>query len=163
MTLFMKFELGGDGYLLDAAQVAQVLPLVGIKGIPHAARGIAGACNYRGVSIPVIDLVELATGERARRNFSTRMILVRYPDGAGCEQLLALIAEKVTQTVKYEPAQFAAAGVASRAAPYLGSVCADGGRLLQQIDVRQLLPIDVREVLFRQAKEDSWSLESKRC
>jgi chemotaxis-related protein WspB len=164
MTLFVEFQMGEDGYLLDAAQVAQVLPVVGIKRIPHGPRGVAGAFNYHGVSVPVIDLSEIVAGESARRHFSTRLILVRYPDRAGREHLLGLLAEKVTQTVRHEPAEFVASGVASNAAPYLGLVVADGHRLLQWIEVHKLLPADVSEVLFRQAGENSWSSpESKRC
>ena len=164
MTLFVEFQIGDDGYLLDTATVAQVLPLVAIKRIPHAQKGVAGVFNYRGVSVPVIDLSELAAGEPSRRHLSTRLILVRYPDRAGRERLLGLIAEKVTQTVKHEEAEFSAAGVASDAAPYLGSVCATGGRLLQRVEVNKLLTAEVSEVLFRQTEEDAWSLpESKSC
>jgi chemotaxis-related protein WspB len=164
MTLFVAFQIGNDGYLLDTASVAEVLPLVDIKRIPNAPKGVAGAFNYHGVSVPVIDLSELAVGVPCKRHFSTRIILVRYPDRMRREQRLGLIAEKVTQTVKHEATEFSAAGVDSNGAPYLGSVCATGGRLLQRIDVDKLLPMDVSEALFRQAEEDAWSLpESKRC
>jgi len=164
MALFVEFQIGDDGYLLDTAGVIRVLPLVGVKRIPHAPKGVAGVFNYHGLSVPVIDLSELATGEAAQRHFSTRLILVRYPSRACGEQLLGLIAEKVTQTVKHEATEFAAPGVASKAAPYLGSVCADGGHLFQRIEVDKLLTQEVSEVLFRPAEEDAWSLPgSNRC
>ena len=165
MPLFVEFQIGDDGYLLDTAEVAQVLPLLGIKRVPHAPKGVAGVCNYQGAAVPVIDLSELAAGTPAKRHFSTRLILVRYPDHAGQEQLLGLIAEKVTQTVTHAAAAFIPPGVASSAAPYLVSVCAQGRRLLQRVEVSKLLSAEVSAVLFRpQAEEDSWSLpESKRC
>ena len=165
MSLFVEFQIGDDGYLLDTAEVAQVLPLLGIKRVPNAPKGVAGICNYHGAPVPVIDLSELATGTPAKRHFSTRLILVRYPGHGGQEHLLGLIAEKVTQTVTHAATEFFAPGVASNAAPYLVSVCAEGRRLLQRIEVSKLLPPEVSEVLFRpQAEEDTWSLpESKRC
>lgn len=164
MTLFVEFQIGEDGYLLDTAEVAQILPLVDIKRIPHAPKGVAGVFNYHGVSVPVIDLNELAAGVPAKRHFSTRLVLVHYPDRTDRQQLLGLIAVKVTQTVQHAAAEFSAAGVASNAAPYLGSVCAAGVRLLQRVEVAKLLPPEVSDALFGQAEEDSWSLpESKRC
>jgi len=164
MALFVEFQIGDDGYLLDTAGVIRILPLVGIKRIPHAPKGVVGVFNYHGASVPVIDLSELATDVAAQQHFSTRLILVRYPNRGSGEQLLGLIAEKVTQTVKHEAAEFSAPGVASNAAPYLGSVCADGGRLLQRIEVDNLLTQEVSEVLFRPAEEDAWSLPgSNRC
>lgn len=164
MALFVEFQMGADAYLLDTAQVVQILPLVGIKRIPRAPAGVAGTFNYRGAPVPVVDLSDIAIGEPAVRNLSTRLILVRYPDRTGRERLLGVIAEKVTQTLKRELADFVAAGVASDAASYLGPVCIDGGRLLQRVEVHKLLTAEVSEVLFRQVEEDTWSSpESKRC
>jgi chemotaxis-related protein WspB len=165
VPLFVEFQIGDNGYLLDTADVAQVLPLLDITRVPHAPIGVAGICNYHGAPVPVIDLGELVAGEPAKRHFSTRLILVRYPDHAGQKQLLGLIAEKVTQTVTHAVTEFNPPGIASNAAPYLVSVCAVGRRLLQRIEVSKLLPAEVSEVLFRpQPEEDSWPLpESKRC
>lgn len=164
MALFVQFQIGNDAYLLDATQVVQILPLIDIKHIPGTPPGVAGAFNYRGASVPIVDLSDLALAEPAARNLSTRVILVRYPDAAGRERLLGVIAEKVTQTVKHELADFVAPGVASDAAPYLGSVCTAEGRLLQLVEVHKLLTAEVSEALFRQGEEDSWSSPaSKRC
>jgi len=46
MTLFLQFQIGADCYVLEAAQVVQILPLVEVKRIPGAPAGIAGAFNY---------------------------------------------------------------------------------------------------------------------
>ena len=65
--LFLVFQLGPDRYALDAKRVAEVLPLVDIKSIPHAPNGIAGVFNYRGTPVPVIDLAQLTLGQPARQ------------------------------------------------------------------------------------------------
>ena len=91
-------------------------------------------------------------------------ILQTDPRHADALHLLGLIAEKVTETVRREPADFVASGVTTDRAPYLGPVTHDGGQLIRWIDVQKLLPAAVSSVLFRQAEESAWSTpESPRC
>jgi chemotaxis-related protein WspB len=107
----------------------------------------------------VIDLSELTLGQPAPPHISTRLILVRYG-----EHLLGLIAEQATEMMRREAGSFSDSGIASDAAPYLGLVTEDGGRLIRWIEVQKLLPVAVRSVLFRQAEENAWSTpESPRC
>ncbi len=148
--LFLQFQLGKDRYALESSEVVEVLPLLGIKRIPHAPEGVVGAFNYRGKPVPVIDLSALALGRPARLHMSTRIIVVRCP-GANREQhLLGLVAERTTETVRRDPAEFAGTGVITAAAPYLGPVATGTAGLVQRIEVAGLLPGPVREVLFRQ-------------
>jgi chemotaxis-related protein WspB len=149
--LFILFQLGRDRYALDAAQVAEVLPLMELKAIPHAPPGVAGAFNYRGAPVPVIDLSEIALGRPARPRLSTRLLLVHYPDATGAPRQLGLIAERATETLRCEPADFVPSGVASDGAPYLGPVFASPRGLIQWIELNQLLPASMRDVLFQPA------------
>jgi chemotaxis-related protein WspB len=150
--LFLKFRIGSESYALDAAQIAEVLPLVQITRVPQAPLGVAGLINYRGRFVPVLDLSELMFGEPARPHISTRLILARYG-----EHLLGLIAEQATETMRREAASFAESGIAGDAAPYLGPVTQDGGQLIRRIELQKLLPAAVSGVLFRQAEESAWS------
>jgi chemotaxis-related protein WspB len=157
--LFLKFRVGSESYALDSARIAEVLPLLEITRVPHAPAGIAGLINYRGGCVPVVDLSELMLGEPARPHISTRLILVHYG-----EHLLGLIAEQATDTMRRDAGSFADSGLASDAAPYLGPVTHDGGRMIRWIEVQKLLPTAISSVLFRQAGENSWSTpESPRC
>jgi chemotaxis-related protein WspB len=157
--LFLKFRIGSESYALDSAQIAEVLPLLEITRVPHASAGVAGLINYRGGCVPVVDLSELALGEPARPHISTRLILVHYG-----EHLLGLIAEQATETMRRDAGSFADSGLASDAAPYLGPVTHDEGRMIRWIEVQKLLPTAISSVLFRQAEENSWSTpESPRC
>ena len=151
--LFILFQLGRDHYALDAAQVAEVLPLVQVKKIPHAPAGVAGVFTYRGAPVPVLDLSQLALGRAARSRLSTRVLLVNYPDASGAKRLLGLIAENATETLRREPADFVASGVKADGAPYLGPVATDPRGLIQWIAVDKLLPETVREALFQQVTE----------
>jgi len=157
--LFLKFRIGSESYALDTMQIAEVLPLLQITRVPKAPVGVAGLINFRGRAVPVVDLSELMLGEPARPHISTRLILVRYG-----EHLLGLIAEQATETMRREAGSFTDSGITSEAAPYLGPVTEDGGRLIRCIEVQKLLPAVVSGVLFRQAEENSWSTpESLRC
>jgi chemotaxis-related protein WspB len=149
--LFLTFRIGAESYALDTAQISEILPLLRITRLPQAPVGVAGLVNYRGRSVPVVDLSELLLGEPARTHFSTRLILVRH--GA---HLLGLIAEQATEMMRREAESFADPGIAIESAPYLGSVTQDGERMIRRIEV-QKLPRAVSSVLFPQAEETAWS------
>jgi chemotaxis-related protein WspB len=156
--LFLLFELGNHRYALDVRQVAEVLPLVGVTQIPRAPEAMNGLFNYRGAPVPVIDLSQLTLGRPAARRLSTRIVLVHYPDETGQTHLLGLIAERATQTARYEPSDFVASGVTNAGTPYLGPVLTDARGLLQWIDVRTLLPPPFRDLLFNEPVGDRWGL-----
>ena len=52
--LFLKFRIGADAFMLEAAQIAEVLPLLHLTPIPQAPASVAGLLNYRGRPVPVI-------------------------------------------------------------------------------------------------------------
>jgi chemotaxis-related protein WspB len=149
-VLFLVFQLGGERYLLDCAEVAEVLPLVEIKPIPRAPSGVLGVLRFRGGTVPVVDLGEVALGRPVERRLSTRIILAHYATARGDEQLLGLVAERVTSTLRRERSDFAPAGVTSPGAPYLGPLTSDERGLMQWILVDQLLPEPVRAALFQE-------------
>lgn len=153
--LFLLFQLGQQTYALEASQVVEVLPLLGLKQMPHSPAGVAGIFNFRGISVPAIDLSELMLGSAARPLLSTRIILVEYPGSNGEKRLLGLIAEKATETLRREPADFVASGITNRAAPYLGPVTSGAHGFIQWIKVDQLLPASVSDLLFKEPVETS--------
>lgn len=151
--LFLLFRLGTDRYALDAAHVAEVLPLVAVTRLPQAPCAVAGIFSYRGAPVPAIDLSQLALGRAARRSLSTRIVLVRFPGDAGATHPLGLIAERATGTLRRMPADFVASGVSNAAARYLGPVAMDQHGPIQKIELGELLPPALRELLFRQRQE----------
>jgi chemotaxis-related protein WspB len=133
----------------------EVLPLVALRRIPHAAKGIAGIFNYRGRPVPAVDLCELTLGQPAAERLSTRIIVVNYPDEAGGNHLLGLVAEHATEMVQKNAKDFVDPGVKVGAAPYLGRVSMDGKGVIQQLQEQRLLTESVRDLLFAQAAEPS--------
>jgi chemotaxis-related protein WspB len=148
--LFILFQIGRDRYALSAGSIIEVLPLMKLKRIPCAPRGVAGALNYRGTPVPVIDLNEMMLDRPAARRLSTRIILVKYPLEAQQSRTLGLIAEQATNMVQRSIQDFMETGVESNDARYLGRVTADPGGFIQWIEVERLLTPEVRQVLFRE-------------
>jgi chemotaxis-related protein WspB len=146
--LFLLFQLGHERYALEASRVVEVVPLLALKRLPQAPRGVAGIFNYRGRPVPAVDLGELTLGRPAREHFSTRIIIIHYPDDHGTDRLLGLIAEQATELLRKEPQDFSEPGVKLEAAPYLGPVLMEGNRAIQRIYEQRLLPEPVRQLLF---------------
>src|ERR1700736_214101 len=80
----------------------------------------------------------------------TRIVLVNYPDQEGATQVLGLLAERATEIIRRDPADFVASGIGNDAALYLGPVAADARGLVQWIQVDKLLTPSVRDRLFKQ-------------
>jgi chemotaxis-related protein WspB len=128
--------------------VAEVLPMLEVKRIPQAPPAVRGAFDFRGTPVPLLDLSRLALGRDAAEQLSTRIVLVHYPDARGATRLLGLLAEHATETLRRDPSEFRDAGVEVPDAPWLGRVASDAGGLVQWVQVEQLLPPELRALLF---------------
>jgi len=146
--LLIVFQVANDRFGLDAGQVVEVVPLVALRQAHHAPDYAAGLFNYRGSIVPVIDLTALITGHPCPRLLSTRIMLVNYIDAAGSQHVLGLLAERVLETVIYNPQDFQSPGIASPDAPYLDDMLVEGDQMLRRITVAELLPPSVQELLF---------------
>ena len=151
--LFLLFKLDEDRYALEAEKVASVLPLVKAKKVPHAPAAIAGAFTHHGKAVPLVDLCRLTLERPARRQLSTRIVVVHYPVSDGSMRKLGLIAEQVVETVRLAPEAFVSSGVSNKKASYLGPVASDADGLIQWVQIEQLLPESVRDLLFQDEAE----------
>ncbi|HLH56134.1 MAG TPA: chemotaxis protein CheW [Verrucomicrobiae bacterium] len=145
--LFLIFQLGNDRYALEADRVIEVLPLVELKSLPHAPRGVAGIFNLRGRPVPAVDLSELSFGTPSRERLTTRIIVIEHTDGSGQSRPLGLIAEQVTQTVRKETEDFIDSGVSLSSAPYLGPVFMDHKGPVRWLYAQRLISEPIRELL----------------
>jgi len=153
--LLLLFQAGTQRFGLDAADVVEVAPPLACRTLPHAPAWVAGLANYRGRSVPVIDLSALLTGARAPLLLSTRLVLVRYGT-----RILGLLAEQTVETVACRESDFQAMPVKVRGAEYLGPVLMAGSTMIQKISVAELLPASVREMLFAEAEDHAAGAEA---
>jgi chemotaxis-related protein WspB len=148
-ALFLVFRIGHERYALQAIEVAEVLPRLPLKPIAQAPHWVAGVLAYRGAVVPVIDLSALAFGTPAQARTSTRLVLVHYrPDPTAEAQLLGLILERATDTLRCDPTDFQPYGLDNPQARYLGPVREDAQGLLQWVRVAELLDDQVRALLY---------------
>jgi chemotaxis-related protein WspB len=145
--LFLLMQLDGARYALDILQVAEVLPLVQLRPVPRAPLGVAGMIDYGGVPVPVVDLTQLLAGRAAERRLSTRLVIVRYETG-GRGELLGLVAERATETMRRDPGDFRDSGLRPDTPPRLGPVVLDAAGPVHRIDVRDLLSTELAGALF---------------
>ena len=146
--LFLLFQLDTDRYALPARDVTEVLPLVAMKHLPGAPPGVVGLVNYRGQTVPAIDLALLALGRPSAQRVSTRMLILNYPHPNGRARLLGVIVERATEMIAKDPADFRPIGITTSAARYLGPVAHDPRGMLQRIDVAALLTAELQAALF---------------
>lgn len=151
--LFVLFHLGSERYALEAHRVVEVVPLLELRRLPQSPPGVAGMFLYRGRPVPALDLCAVTLGRPATEHLSTRILIVNHSDTPGQEQLVGLIAERVTETLRREPKDFAEPGVPLSTASFLGPVLTDQQGVIQLISTRRLLQENWRGLLAPALKE----------
>lgn len=137
--LFVLFQLGNHRYALEASRVVEVVPLLALNRFPSSPRGMAGLFIYHGQPVPALDLCELTLGRPARELLSTRILIVQHHKPGGDRQLIGLIAERATGTLRREEKEFVNAGANLAANTVPGPVLMDEQGIIQILDAQKLL------------------------
>ncbi|MGC3960594.1 MAG: chemotaxis protein CheW [Verrucomicrobiota bacterium] len=151
--LFVLFHLGAERYALEAQRVVEIVPLLALKKIPQAPRGVAGLFIYRGRPVPALDLCQLTLGRSAAEHFSTRIIIISYSPAAGVEQFVGLIVERATETLRREPKDFVESGVRVTNSAFLGPMLKDANGVVQLVNPERLLHQHASAQLFEATPE----------
>lgn len=146
--LFVLFHLGKDRYALEAGRVVEIVPLLALKKFPQSPRGVAGMFIYHGRPVPALDLCALMLGRPAVEHLSTRILIVNYRPGPGPEQLVGLIAERATETIRRDPKEFVSATGPVAALPFLGPMLTDERGAIQLLNPESLLQERTQALLF---------------
>ena len=146
--LLILFKIDNERFGLDASRVIEVLPMVSMKKAHGTPIFVAGLLNFRGTVVPVIDISALITDTPAKQLLSTRIMLVLYTDSHKDLHVLGLLAEHVIETINVKEEEFHPPGIESDNARYLGKVRIDEKGILQLVEVDELLPESVQELLL---------------
>src|SRR5262249_23510957 len=138
--LALLFEVSGQRYGLDAAQVLRVVPYVRLRWLSGAPSYVAGTFPYRDTLVPVIDLSQLIGGKPAAHLLSTRIVLTSHPGPHGEGRILGLLAERATDCIEDETVEVKSAGFVVPEAPFLGGLSVSGNKTIQYVKVESLLP-----------------------
>jgi chemotaxis-related protein WspB len=137
--LYLVMQIEGARYALDIKRVVEVLPMVILQDMPRAPRGVVGMIDYGGAPVPVIDLSIILANRPAHRRFNTRIVMVRATTAAD-SRLIALVAERATETMRREPTDFRDPGVKSASPPDVWPVALDPEGPVYCMEVSRLLP-----------------------
>ena len=145
--LFLQFSIDQDRYFISTKHILSVIPLLTIHKMTGVPDYLVGYVNYKGQTVPVVDLGKLLSGKKSKTRLSTRIILVNYRADAGQHKILGFIAEKATEVIKLAESDFTLNIIATDSAPYLGAIANNVEGMLQQIDIDVLINLKVREYL----------------
>ncbi|HHM04670.1 MAG TPA: purine-binding chemotaxis protein CheW [Gammaproteobacteria bacterium] len=140
--MYLLFAVADERFGINVAEVVEVIPWVPLQRMPQAPACVAGIFSYRGTAVPVVDLSCLLAEQPSTPLLSTRIVLVRRP-GPGAA-MLGLVAERVTETVKFKEGDFIATGEGESG--FAGKLAMDEAGIIRCLDLSELLP---REALAR--------------
>ncbi len=145
---YVKFNLDEFRYVLSISDVVEIIPYVKLTPLPNLPDYLAGLCNYRGNSVPVIDLCSLFIERPCNKKLSTRIIVVEVVESDSVKRMIGLMVEKATEIVKVEEGSFMDAGIYGNDLPYLGPVMADSTGLVSRIQPNEIFSQIDSEILF---------------
>lgn len=130
--LMLLFYCGSDCFALDCESIVEIFPKVKLQKIPgqNEKTCLAGLFNYGGKPIPVIDLCLYVDKRPCSNSMHTRLILVEVK-----QHLLAIMAEKVTETAELNREQFLESGLQLEGLPFLRGVYSKGDKAVQFFDL----------------------------
>lgn len=149
--LFLQFKINDNKYILEAKDIIEVVPYANLKRILKAPAYVAGLLNYRGNSVPVIDISFLMSDKPSEVKLSSRIALVNYKGGDSQSVCIGLLIEHLTETVRYNENDFSDSGVTLEESPYLGKVVIDDNRIIQMVNIGEIIPEAAHDVLFHSA------------
>jgi len=149
--LLIVFHIGDNRFGLDVDQVIEVAPIVLLKKAAHTPGYVAGLFNYRSTVVPVIDLTMLITGKQSQPLMSTRIVLVDYTGADNAHHVLGIMVERVMETTNYRDEDFQPPGFEDGNTQYLGDIIIDEYGMMQRINVDNILPESLQELLFKES------------
>ena len=149
--LFMQFKINSDRYILEAQDIIEIVPYANLKRIPKSPAYVAGLLNYRGAAVPVIDICSLMGDRPCGLKLSSRIALVNYQQDSRSVRI-GLLIEHLTETARFDEADFSDSGVSLEAGSYLGKIVIDDIGIVQRVNIKKIIPPEAHDMLFRGAQ-----------
>lgn len=142
--MVLLFRLDNAKYALDVINIVEIMPRIAIKPMPRVPDYISGLINYRGRVVPVIDLSMLVNKHPASHSLSTRIILVKLETEADSGQLVGLIAERATETVKINADDLLMTGIGTDMDAFVDAVILDDDEMIGIVNLIKLVPSEMQ-------------------
>ncbi|MBF0263753.1 MAG: chemotaxis protein CheW [Gammaproteobacteria bacterium] len=142
-NLFLLFTLDENRFAVTTDLITEIIPLVSLIEVPKTEPYVCGLFNYRGLTIPVIDMVTLLYNKTHHKKICTRILIVSIEHDE-CTTRVGLIAEKVHKTEVFATEDIVEHALSQKSGPYLGRTIKDKKGEIQIIDIKKLLPDEVK-------------------
>lgn len=146
--LYLQVSSAEDHFFIAADKIAAVIPLVKIEKISRSPSFVEGYMNYKGRSVPVIDLGELLVQKKSKLRLSTRIILIHYHTNDNRQKLLGLKAEKATDMLRLNLDRFTVKPDSNQQTACLDTIASDGIKHWKIVAVEKLFDRTTEDLLF---------------
>jgi chemotaxis-related protein WspB len=136
--LYLIFEISNFHYAVSSNSVVEIIPRVNVQKLPSTPEYFSGLMNYRGKPTPIIDFSQLIEGNPSSNFLYTRIIVMKNPHEISGQQLLGIIAEKVTQTSYYNTDEFQDSGINDPRFPFFGKILQNESGIIRLIQIDKL-------------------------
>ncbi|WP_455205033.1 chemotaxis protein CheW [Kaarinaea lacus] len=151
--LYLQVSIAKDHFLIATDKIAAVIPLVTIEKISRSPGFVEGYMNYKGCSVPVIDLGELLVQKKSKLRLSTRIILIHYHTNDNRKNLLGLKAEKATDMLRLDSDRFTVKLASNQQTACLDTIASDGLKQWKIVTVEKMLDRAAEDLLFTRCSE----------
>ena len=146
--LYLIFELDKQIYAIDSKEIIEIIPNVNFTIVPNAPEFIKGIFNYRGTSVPVVDLLKMTGGNYTPNKLSTKIMLVNYNPVKTVEKTIGLLTENIIGSEHISDEAIKKSGLNIEEVKYVGDVVNRNDMMIQIIDVNNLLTKEVQKIIF---------------
>jgi chemotaxis-related protein WspB len=146
--LMMLFQVGENRYAIPAENVIRVLPKVSLKSLLNAPFYVAGALNFGGVPIVVVDFCQIIEKRPSANSLHTRIFMIKIRSSKSAKEFtFGLMAERVLQTLQIDKSQFLDSSIRIEGATFLGGIVTDELGIIQLVIIEKLFD-QIKEGMF---------------
>ena len=146
--LLLLIRIASQRYAIPCRDVVEVIPYVDLRKTPNVPAVFAGAIQYRGDIIPVVDLNQLLKSHAIRCRYSTRIVLVTYRRKSSAPKILGLLCEDVTETIVKNPSDLKGKINDEVSFTYVSYLISDAEGTIRLLDIEKILPDSLQHLLF---------------
>jgi chemotaxis-related protein WspB len=119
--------------------------------MPQSDSWIRGLLNYSNRPVPVIDLPALILNRPVSESLSDRINLVNGKEFSQKDGLIGLLAEDVVTVHEVKDEEINPPGLELKETTWQGDVIIRKGKMVQLVQINQLIPDSHKEILFDQS------------
>jgi purine-binding chemotaxis protein CheW len=126
--------IGPDEYAIECAVVREIIRYARLSRIPGTSEIIAGALNFRGTVVPVVEVPRRLGVGSARLDLKTQIVVV---DVLGT--YVGLLVDRVADVVTLDGASLEPSSCGLAESPFVAATASVSGRLVRLLDLDEVV------------------------